>query len=233
MLHKGAIKDFFKVPAMMRGFYLSYGLSLLAATLPAVLVFFYIRDFLGAENETWYFLGFYFLSGIVTLPLWLRGAKMVGKSRAWFVAMVLSVIAFCGAVFLQPGDILGYGMVCIGAGLSFGAELVLPPMVLKDLIVAANDSAMATRRYGLLAFLGKAMLALVCLMVFPALNYFGYKPEQASTPHVLSALSFCYAVLPCIIKSFAIYTLWRWIKTYGGNLENRTTLSHRRSSHAA
>lgn len=233
MLDKGSIKDFFYVPLMMRGFYVSYGLSLLAATLPAVLVFFYIRDFLGAEEKTWIFLGLYFISGIVALPFWLRGVKVFGKSQMWFAAMLLSVIAFCGAVFLSRGDVWQYGAICAAAGLSFGAEFALPPLVLKDLIVVANEVPRAAKRYALLAFLGKAALLLGCIMVLPALDFFGFKPGQGNERHVLAVLSFCYAALPCLIKGFALLTCWRWIKTYGGNLGKTSATLASGGHHAA
>lgn len=47
-----------------------YALSMLASAIPAVLVIFFIRDFLNAENMTGIFLLLYFLSGAAAMPLW-------------------------------------------------------------------------------------------------------------------------------------------------------------------
>ena len=87
-------------------FFLVYGLSMLAASIPAVLVVFYIRDFLGAEPLTALFLLLYFLSGVIAMPLWKMLCERLCKYKVWAFSNIFAVAGFIGAFFLNSGDVL-------------------------------------------------------------------------------------------------------------------------------
>ena len=64
-----------------RRFYGVFFVSSLASAIPAVLVLFYIRDRLEAEQSTGLFLVIYFLSGALFLPVWQRIASAYRKGE--------------------------------------------------------------------------------------------------------------------------------------------------------
>lgn len=226
-------KKFFQIPQSMRGFFIAYGISLFASTVPAVLVLFYIRDFLNAEIHTGLFLGLYFLAGIFGMPLWLYLANRFGNAKSWLISMALAIITFAGAFLLKEGDITAYAIICAASGLAFGAELALPSALLGHLIEKEKDTAHTASRFALLAFLGKAMLALSGAFVLPLLDYFSFKPGAANTPQALTILAFLYTALPCLVKVAAYLMLTHWIKKNGADYETNQTPSYRRDSHVA
>lgn len=208
-------------------FFAVYGISMLASSIPALLVLFFIRDRLGAENLTGLFLTLYFLSGAVAMPLWSKLSQRYGKYRAWGTAMLLAVIVFIWAFLLDAGDIWQYGLICVLSGIAFGADLVLPPSILADQIHEVKQEQRAASLYGLFTFLAKLALAFASFITLPLLEYVGYQPAKENTDQALFALSLAYALIPCIIKIVAIILLFK----LGGD-DAQNTLDSHHTTHA-
>ena len=78
-------------------------LTHLGAAIPAIMVLFFITDYLGAENLAGLFLLLYFVSGAALMGFWVKLSKNIGKYRAWLVSILLAVATFSGAFFLKSG----------------------------------------------------------------------------------------------------------------------------------
>lgn len=223
------------IPAESLRLFIVYGLSVLASSFPAVLVIFYVRDLLGAEQLLGLFLLLYFLSGAAAMPLWKNASVRLGKYTAWSLANVLAVMGFIGAFFLSHGDVWPYAAVCILSGLALGADLTLPPSILADHIHARGNSAYTGTHYALLVFIGKASLALASAIALPVLDVAGFKPQAVNSDTVLATLSVAYALIPCVLKLIAAGLLYSFFirANPGGNNENFQNYgNHRNSDHA-
>jgi GPH family glycoside/pentoside/hexuronide:cation symporter len=180
-----------------------YLLNSLSVSIPATLALFFIADRIQAPQMTAYFLALYFFAGALGLPAWTALAKRLGTIKAWKLGMLLAIISFIGAALLTSGDLLPYMLVCIASGLALGADLALPPVLLAEII--PKNQAPASY-YGVWTLLGKLALALSGLAL-PALSLFDYQPGQFTHTGSLVLL---YAVLPCILKLFALRSLHRY-----------------------
>lgn len=180
-----------------------YLLNSLSVSIPATLALFFIADRIQAPQLTAYFLALYFIAGALGLPAWTVLAKRLGTINAWKLGMLLAIISFIGAALLTSGDLLPYMLVCIASGLALGADLALPPVLLAEII--PKNQAPASY-YGVWTLLGKLALALSGLAL-PALSLFDYQPGQFTHTGSLVLL---YAVLPCILKLFALRSLHRY-----------------------
>ena len=200
-----------------RRFYLVFFVSSLASAIPAVLVLFYIRDRLEAEQSTGLFLVIYFLSGALFLPVWQRIAARTGKAKAWAISMVLAVATFLWAFTLSAGDILPFAVICILSGSALGADLAIPPAIVADRLHAAGDQPRAARYFAANAFCAKSAFALATGLSLPALGILGYQPGQPMAAGVGQSLAAVYALVPCLIKTLSAIWLFRAIPV----LENR------------
>jgi Na+/melibiose symporter-like transporter len=180
-----------------------YAVSMLASSIPAVLVIFYVRDLLKAENLTGVFLLLYFLSGAAGMPVWKKLSMRLGKYKTWCLSNFLAVAGFVAAFFLGAGDIWLYAAVCIASGIALGADLTLPPSILADDIHARGNERFSGTHYAGLAFIAKAALALASAIAFPVLDAAGFKPQTANPENALLALSMAYALIPCALKLVA------------------------------
>lgn len=204
------IKNLFSLPSETRCFYLIYGLSMLASSIPAILVIFFVRDYLQAPVYIGLFLSLYFLSGAVGMVIWSRlSQKWDDKLKTWLVAMVLAVLSFIWVLMLNPGDLVAYALICILSGFAFGAELSLPPSILADHIALQKREKNSGFLYSQLTLLTKLSLAGATAVVFPILDYVEFKPAVVNDKSSLSVLLICYGLVPCLIKLFSIGFLIR------------------------
>ena len=187
-----------------------YGLGMFASSIPAVLVVFYIRDYLGAEQLLGPFLLLYFLSGAMAMPLWKTLSQRLGKPQAWALANLLAVAGFSAVPFLQAGDAWAYGAVCLVSGMALGADLTLPPSMLADQIHAAHNSRYSATHYACLNFVAKAGLALASATALPVLDAAGFHPGGVNTPAALATLSSTYGLAPCALKLISSALMYRF-----------------------
>lgn len=194
-------------------FFFICAVSHFASAIPGVLVLFFIRDYLGADEQTGKFLLLYFLSGAIFMGLWIILSRRIGKESAWLSGMILAVFTFIGAYFLQPGDIIGYAIICILSGTALGADLSIPPSLLADKVSSDKKEQEASQYYAVLAFIPKVCIALASGISFLILDQIGFIAGEDNTDHALSGLIMLYALIPCLIKLLAAFVLWRAIQT--------------------
>jgi GPH family glycoside/pentoside/hexuronide:cation symporter len=220
------------IPRSARTFYAVYGVSMLASSIPALLVLFFIRDRLQAESYMGLFLAVYFISAGLSMPLWSRLSRHIGKGRAWIAGMLVAVVSFVWAYMLGDGDIAPYVFICLISGAGLGADLVLPPSMLADTIQRHGLEMQASSHYAMLAFLSKMALALASFIVFPLLEYSGYRPAADNSETVLHTLSLVYALIPCFIKLAGAGLLLLIIRTQGDYHETINSPDDRSATHA-
>jgi len=190
-------------------FFLICFITHIAAAIPAVMVLFFINDYLGAEDMQGLFLLLYFLSGAIFMPFWTWTSARVGKYHAWMGAMVLSVVTFGFALTLQSGDVVAYAIICVMSGIALGGDLSLPPSILADRIGNQKQQSQATQYYAALAFLPKTAVAIASGGTFLILQSYGFNAGVENTAQAQNALLIMYAFVPCIIKCIAVWFLWR------------------------
>ena len=180
-----------------------------ASAVPATLVMFFVQDRIQAPAamQPW-FLSAYFVSGALSLPLWLRCIARWGLPLSWLWGMGLSVASFAGVGALQAGDDTLFLWACVISGLALGADLAVPGTLLNELMDRLGFRGQAEG-----VFLGwwnlatKLNLALAAGCALPLLGWWGYAPGQL-TPSGLQALTVAYVFLPCVLKLIAAAGLY-------------------------
>ncbi len=194
-------------------FFSSFGLSSIASAIPGVLIIFYVRDYLGAESYLGLFLLIYFVSGALAMPLWHAISRKTSVIAAWRLSMILACVTFVWVFFLNPQDIVGYGLVCLFSGMAVGANLALPPTIIANIIRREDHQDGASRYYALMALIAKMSLAIATGVALPLLDIFGY---QAGISNDSLLLPTAYGLIPIIFQIMAIYTCWLLLKNEKG-----------------
>jgi Na+/melibiose symporter-like transporter len=176
----------------------------IASAIPATLVLFFVQDRLQAPPALEpAFLGLYFVSAALSLPLWMRAVRRFGLARTWLAGIVLSVAAFAGAATLGSGDASLFLVVCAVSGMALGTDLALPGALLAGVIADNGDRGQAEGAYfGWWNFAVKLNLALAAGLALPLLSLAGYTPGSTD-PQALQALMLAYCALPCALKLLA------------------------------
>jgi len=179
-----------------------------AAAIPATTLLFYVEHILQRPEQSGLLLLLYFAAAALSLPLWSRLAARYGKPHSWLMAMALAISSFGWAALLGAGDLLPFAAICLLAGIAVGADLMLPPALLADLIATETDPPTG-RWFGWWNLVTKANLALAAGIALPLLGLFGFTPERSdNSTTALLALSATYALLPLLLKLLAMWLLW-------------------------
>ncbi|WP_288105744.1 MFS transporter [Limnobacter sp.] len=178
----------------------------LAASLPATLVPFYLRDRLGLDESFQWVLGIYFLTGAGSTVFWVWLASRIGLAKSWLMGMIIVIPAFVIVVLLGKGDLYGYIVVCLLTGFALGADLSLPAALLAKIIEDNGERGMAEGTYfGLWNWVNKLCLALAPTVALGVLQWFNYSPASIDHNTVFqNPLIWMYALLPCALKVIAI-----------------------------
>ncbi|HYW56949.1 MAG TPA: MFS transporter [Polaromonas sp.] len=183
-----------------------------ASAVPATLVLFFIQDRLQApSSQEPLFLGSYFVSAALSIPLWLALVKRIGLAPTWLLGMLLAIATFGWATQIAAGDTAGFVIVCALSGIALGTDLALPGALLAGVIQANGQSGQSEGAYfGWWNFAIKLNLALAAGLALPLLGVFGYAPG-ARDAQALNALLVAYCVLPCLLKLAAAACLYFFV----------------------
>ncbi len=184
----------------------------IASAVPATLVLFFIQDRLQSEPVMEpLFLGSYFLTAALSIPLWLAVVKRLGLAASWLCGMLLAIAVFGWATQVGAGQTGAFLVICALSGVALGTDLALPGALLAGVIQANGDSGRAEGAYfGWWNFATKLNLALAAGLALPMLGLFGYAPG-VQAPQALGALVIAYCVLPCVLKLAAAAGLYFFI----------------------
>ncbi|MGE0152410.1 MAG: MFS transporter [Reyranellaceae bacterium] len=179
-----------------------------AVAIAASVVLFFIDDIIERPQYKVWFILAYFASGMLSVPFWLWLSRRTSKSAAWFAGIMVSSVGMMAAIFLGPGDVTGYLIICVLSGFGLGADYGLPPSILADVIhnEVSDSQGESGKYFGLWAMATKITTAIGGGIALPVLDTLGYVPGNAQSGW---ALILVYAALPALVKLGALIWLWR------------------------
>lgn len=185
-----------------------------ANALPASLFILFVSHVLQAPEQMETALAVYFLSGVLGLPLWLKLARLIDKSRAWVLALCLSAASFVWVPLLGAGDMYWFIALCALNGLAFGAEMALPASMLADVTqqMQHQGNSQTGLLFGLWSLLGKLALALAIGVTFLLLDWTGLQETANATltPETWYTLVLLFGGPPVLLKAFVAWRMWHF-----------------------
>ena len=172
----------------------------------STLFLFYVELALEAPGWEGPLLLLFFIAAAAAAPLWGVLAERHGPRRVLLAAMALGIAAFGGALFLGPGDVVLFALVCLASGAVLGADLTLLPAMFANRMAQISPSA--AEGFGLWSFVSKLTLAFAAAALLPALEGAGLQTATGTSSDTsISLLIWFYAGVPCALKLLAIALL--------------------------
>lgn len=209
--------DFFKIfiafrsePMFLR-LLISYFLNGAANGLPAALFVFFVSQRLETANLAGPLLLIYFGAAIISTPFWLRLSKVVPKNKLWCYAMVYASVVFGCTLFVGSGDLLLFSFICLLSGFALSADLAIPSSIQADLVDIETVNGRKRRTGAFFSFWSiatKGAAALSSGFGLLILSYAAFDAQGNNTETALWTLTILYAVVPIILKIFAIFLMW-------------------------
>lgn len=151
----------------------------------------------------------YFLCGAASVPLWMFLSRRFGKATAWFVGIVLSMVAMAVAGMAGQGEIGWFIAATVFTGIAIGADYGLPPSILADVINAKEGKhgrGAAGTYFGMWALATKLATAAGAAASLPIVAWLGFNPSRGLYDQ--HALFVVYIVLPIVVKGIAGLMVW-------------------------
>jgi Na+/melibiose symporter-like transporter len=191
--------------------FLSFLINNLANALPATLFLFYVKYVLDLEEKTGLFLIIYFLSAMVTFPLWIKLSIKISKKSTWILSMITACCAFIFVPFLQEKDFLYFLIICIVTGMSLGADMALPSSIQADVAQQSKktNNDISGILFGFWAMITKFSLALAVAISFIILEFTGFDTQNVNEISLI-ALIVLYSIVPILLKLMSIILLSKY-----------------------
>ncbi len=171
----------------------------------STLFLFFVESRLQAPGWEGPFLLLFFMSAALAAPFWGRLAEQLGAKSVLLGAMLLSILAFASAIFLDAGDLWAFAIICVFSGAAIGADMTLLPALFARRMEEISPGA--SEGFGLWSFVSKFTLAFAAVVLLPLLEMGGFQSGQTNSEGALQLLSYFYAGVPCVLKLIAIALL--------------------------
>jgi glycoside/pentoside/hexuronide:cation symporter, GPH family len=206
-----SINIFFKNFPHHKKLFFSFLINNLANALPATLFLFYVKYVLDLEEKTGLFLIVYFISAIVTFPLWIKLSIKISKKSTWILSMITACCAFVFVPFLQEKDFLYFLIICIVTGMSLGADMALPSSIQADVAQQSKktNNDISGILFGFWAMITKFSLALAVAISFITLEFTSFDTQNVNEISLI-ALIVLYSVVPILLKLISIILLSKY-----------------------
>lgn len=181
-------------------------LNAMPVAVTSTLFLFFVEHRLASPGWEGPLLLLFFVAAAVAAPVWTRTAMTFGAKPALIIGMVLAIIAFTGAAFLEAGDLIPFALVCLASGIALGADMTLLPALFAEASVGIAPEA--AEGFGLWSFASKFSLAFAAVLFLPLLERAGLTSgATVPSPSALSALTLFYAIIPLGLKLIALALL--------------------------
>jgi len=162
----------------------------------------YIAEYLLGQPEVVGILpAAYVVSGVVSIPLWVRISKSHGKRETWIAAMAIAAAAFAGIWTVGKGDFALLMALLVVAGAAMGCGGVLGNALLAD-VIDVDERRTGERKEGVYS---AAMLvalkvgtAIALALSGPIMTVTGFAPNVAQSESSLLGIRILFAGMPCV-----------------------------------
>ena len=171
----------------------------LANGVPATLFPLYITTVLFLpESDRTFYISIYFLSCILSIPIWIKLTRSIDRMNLWRTGMFISAVVFVPASLLGSDSAWLFIPICLLTGAMLGADLSIPHAIQADVADYHQwrfGLSQTNLLFALWNMITKLALALSATLAFGLLELMYQSPL---------ALALIYALLPSVFKIIAV-----------------------------
>jgi Na+/melibiose symporter-like transporter len=150
--------------------------------------------------------GLFVVSTIVSIPIWVRITRHVGKKNAWIAGLFGSGVSFGAILMVGEGDLVLLGVLLCSAGFFVGCGMMVGNSILAD-VIDWDELRTGERKEGAYSaawgFAIKSATAIIIVLVSAALQFSDFKANQTQTEGTLWMLRLLNGGLPLVMYTIA------------------------------
>ena len=193
---------------------------------------YYLTYVMGMADQLEIILGLVQGGALICIPIMVRLANRMGKTRAYQVGVGLWVVVMLTLAFLSPNAKTATYFLAISVGLGVAAAHVVPWSIIPD-VIDTDELETGRRRegtyYGFMVFLQKCGSAFMLAFMQWILHLSGYIANAAQPPSALLAMRLLIGPLPALLLVTSMILAWRYPLSRESHTRLRASLAIRRS----
>ena len=200
----------------LKYFFVSQFFNAAANGIPGALFAFFVIHKLQREDLVGLLMLLYLLSGVLSVPLWIKLSKLFKKSDLWCASIFFSMIVFSLVFFMNTDSIFLFSVICLLTGICVSADSALPTSIQADLldedlkIVKSNRSGTF---FSILSVINKTAAAFSGGFVLLFLYAVDFDPLGGNSEKILFWLTCLYAIAPITLKVLPLLLMFRFPET--------------------
>lgn len=172
----------------------------------------------------------YYLSGLMTVPIWLKISHSLSKHKAMGVAALINAAASFGALFVTEATPVLVYVFCISQGLGFGAAAFLPRAIMADVI--DKDELLGGRQraatfYALLTMTLKVGMAVSIGVSYWCLSNIGFDTSSLTGSYEAEGVRAVYTVGILLANIPILLLMWNFPLGYAQQAQIRERLAQK------
>ncbi len=207
----------------------------IAPSITAALFIFLIQFAFELRGLEFVLLLFYFVSGLLCVPLWVKLSYRISKHRTLAVAMFYSAAALPVILFIPPGNFAILAVAFVFYGVAYAAAGFLLRSIMAD--VADEDTALTGKEragvyFSLLVMTNKLGYAIAPFIAYSLLNLLGFSGVAGAqnSPQAILNLKLVFVFVPMIFLFATAYVMWSFPLDEARQRQLRQMISDRRAA---
>ncbi|UCD86067.1 MAG: MFS transporter [Deltaproteobacteria bacterium] len=175
----------------------------------------------------------YIVGAALSVALWVRLARKIGKNNTLTISMLVAATAFLLAFTYHEGTWLRWLILAMIAGTGLGCSLTVVPSIAAD-VIDSDELETGRRRegafFGVWTFVEKCAVGLAVFIGISGLHLIGYEPNVEQTSSVILGMKLLYCILPGICHVAAALIFRKFPITPEVHAKIRAELDSRKTS---
>jgi Na+/melibiose symporter-like transporter len=177
---------------------------------------------------------FYVGSSLLSLPLWLRLSRAIGKKATWMVGLIVGMTGYISLFFVGKGDLAWMQMVVTMTGACSACGTVIGSSILAD-VIDADELETGERKegayYSAYTFLYKASSGVMAAITGFVLSAAGFVPNAAEQSDTVGlAIRSLNGLVPFTTMLIGAFILARFTLTEEVHAKIRAQLDARKTA---
>lgn len=195
--------------------------------------FFFVGLVLGMPQHASTYLVVLFVTGLASVPLFVRMSYRLGKHTTLCVSAFVTAVGTIGLFFLPSGSFWPAFVVFLFVGVNIGAKDFLMRSIMAD-VVDEDRLRTGVDRSGLffsmLTLTAKVGLAASVGIIYPMLDLVGFDPAGVNPESTLTGVRLVAATSPTLLLVLVVAVMWRFPLDKSAQLALRAKLDVSRAA---
>ncbi len=177
----------------------------------------------------------YLAGSVLSIPLWIRLSRKIGKNRTWSAGMLLATAVYATSFVYHEGTWQLWIVLAAIVGGANGCTMTLGPSISAD-VIDSDELETGRRRegafMGIWSFVDKAAIGLAIFAGMQGLDALGYTPNEEQSAEVVLGIKFLYCIVPAVCHLAAVVIFQRFPITAEVHAGIRARLDERAAARA-